>query len=150
MIIYGYIGFSDYFLHGGASTLHIRRYTKNDEQALFQLMSSEGEEWDDYLTNEGVLKFKQTLESSLVFVAYEDSMLCGFSRSIIDGEFYIYVCDLLVDQDCRGRGIGRELMESICEAYPGHTVLVMSDVDGYYEKLGYEKEGTLFLVKPQV
>jgi len=110
-------------------------------------MSAEAEEWEDYITEEGTQKFKRTLESSLVYVAYEDDMLCGFSRSIIDGEFFIYVCDLLVDKSCRGRGMGRQLMECICDVYPGHTVLVISDVDAYYQKLGYEKEGSVFLVK---
>src|SRR5690625_326454 len=128
--------------------MHIRKDNQSDEQLLFQLISSEGEEWKDYINEEGTQKFKLTLESSLVFVAYEDDTLCGFSRSIMDGEFFIYVCDLLVDKNYRGRGIGRKLMECIYEIYPGHTVLVMSDADAYYQKLGYEKEGTIFLVKP--
>jgi ribosomal protein S18 acetylase RimI-like enzyme len=127
--------------------MHIRKYTQSDEQSLFQLMSSEGHEWEDYINEAGTQKFIRTLESSLVFVAYENDTLCGFSRSIIDGELFIYVCDLLVHKSCRGRGLGRELIECICEAYPGHSVLIMSDADGYYEKLGYEKEGSVFLVK---
>lgn len=127
--------------------MHIRKYNQSDEKKLFQLMASEGEEWEDYITEAGTLKFKRTLESSLVYVAYENNTLCGFSRAIRDGEFFIYVCDLLVHHHYRGRGIGRKLMEVLCETYPGHTVLVMSDADGYYEKLGYEKEGSVFLVK---
>src|SRR5699024_1302339 len=107
---------------------------------LFQLLASEGDEWEDYIMEEGVEKFKRTLESSLVYVACEDDMLCGFSRAIIDGEYFIYVCDLLVHKNYRKRGIGRNLMEIFTEAYPRHTVLVISDADGYYEKLGYEKE----------
>ncbi|WP_164214760.1 GNAT family N-acetyltransferase [Virgibacillus sp. YIM 98842] len=128
--------------------MHIRKYKQSDEEALFQLLSAEGEEWEEFTREEGIQKFKRTLESSVVYVAFENDVLCGFSRSIIDGEFYIYVCDLLVDKNSRGKGIGRQLMECVCEAYPDYTVLVLSDVDEYYQKLGYAKEGSLFLVKP--
>lgn len=37
-------------------------------------------------------------------------------------------------------------MECICSDYPEHIVYVMSDVDGYYEKLGYKKEGSVYEV----
>lgn len=57
------------------------------------------------------------------------------------------MCDLLVDKRYRGRELGRTLMEVIYEEYSYHTVFVLSDVDEYYEKLGYEKEGTIFIVR---
>ncbi|WP_054707854.1 GNAT family N-acetyltransferase [Bacillus sp. JCM 19041] len=122
--------------------MNIRTYTASDESSLFALLSSEGDEWKDYLTDDGATKFKRTLERSLTFVAYEGETLCGYSRSVVDGEFHIYVCDLLVHKQSRGKGIGKQLMECIYEDYPEHTVFVLSDVDDYYQKLGYEKEGT--------
>ncbi len=56
---------------------------------------------------------------------------------------------LLVDADCRGKSYGRFLMEQACKDFPEQTVYVMSDVDPYYEKQGYQKEGTIFIVRPQ-
>ena len=55
--------------------------------------------------------------------------------------------DLLVNKSWRGFSIGKELMECIVTDYPDIDVLVMSDVDEYYEKIGYEKEGSIFKVK---
>lgn len=127
--------------------MEIQKYTDKDELPLFKLIAAEGDEWNDYLTKDGAQKYKKTLESSLTFVAYEGDRLCGFSRSIVDGEFHIHVCDLLVDQNDRGKSIGKQLMECIYREYPNHTVFVMSDVDGYYKKLGYEKIGSVFEVK---
>jgi hypothetical protein len=37
-------------------------------------------------------------------------------------------------------------MECIYQDYPNHTVYVMSDVDGYYQKQGYIREGSIFEV----
>ncbi|GAK06167.1 hypothetical protein JCM19037_4744 [Geomicrobium sp. JCM 19037] len=128
--------------------LNLRRYGKQDENDLFQLIESEGEEWNDYLTEEGRENYKKTLAGSLTLLAYEGEELCGYSRSIVDGEFHVYVCDLLVHQEKRGNGYGEKLMAAIYEKYPNHTVFVMSDVDEYYEKLGYRKEGTVFEVNP--
>lgn len=38
------------------------------------------------------------------------------------------------------------MLERLYEDYPDRVVYVMSDNDGYYEKLGYAKVGTLFQV----
>jgi GNAT superfamily N-acetyltransferase len=54
---------------------------------------------------------------------------------------------LLVRKSYRGRNIGKILMERVCRDFPGQTVYVMSDVDLYYEKLGYRREGSIFEVK---
>jgi hypothetical protein len=39
------------------------------------------------------------------------------------------------------------LMETVCEDFSDQLVYVMSDVDTYYEKLGYQREGSIFEVK---
>lgn len=38
-------------------------------------------------------------------------------------------------------------MERVCQDFPDQPVYVMSDVDSYYEKLGYIREGSIFRVK---
>ena len=59
-----------------------------------------------------------------------------------------YIYDLLVKPSCRGAGLGRLLMEKVCSENSESTVYVMSDVDIYYQKLGYHKEGSIFIVTP--
>jgi GNAT superfamily N-acetyltransferase len=63
-----------------------------------------------------------------------------------DGDFYIFVLDLLVARQFRGRSIGRKLMECVRADYPGQIVFVLSDVDAYYVKQGYKREGSIFKV----
>jgi len=37
-------------------------------------------------------------------------------------------------------------MQKICDTFPDNTVYVMSDVDLYYEKQGFKREGSIFIV----
>ena len=125
--------------------MQIRRYNKIiDEEKLIKMIEDE-EGWD-YAEKGTVEKYKIALGSSVTYVAYDGDVLCGFSRSLDDYGFYIYVCDLLVVQASRGKGIGSKLMEYLYRDYPSHVVYVMSDVDDYYEKIHYKRIGSIFEV----
>lgn len=124
--------------------LKIRKYNPNlDYENLMQLIQSEGEEWKDYLAP----TYRQALENAITYVALIDEELCGYSRSVSDSGIFVWVIDLLVDKNRRGMSIGKKLLECISTDYPGVDVYVMSDVDPYYEKLGYKKEGSIYKVK---
>ncbi|MGI6575180.1 MAG: GNAT family N-acetyltransferase [bacterium] len=127
--------------------MEIRKYQKElDEEKLMSLIKGEGREWSCYWADEFSAKYKAALNNSITYVAYEGHVLCGYSRSIDDCGFYIYVCDLLVKSGYRGKNIGRMLMECIYKGYPDRIVYVMSDVDNYYEKQGFSREGSIFEV----
>lgn len=122
----------------------IRKYDPTrDYDRLLTIIKTEGEEWSDYLTP----NYQQALEQSITYVAESNRELCGFSRSISDSGIYIWVIDLLVDEAFRGHAIGKQLMECLLVDFPGQEVYVMSDVDAYYQKLGYKLEGSIFQVK---
>ena len=123
--------------------IEIRRYdSSKDYKQLLEIIRSEGEEWKDYLKP----GYQVLLEKSITYVACNNTELCGFSRSIDDSGFYLWVIDLLVEKKYRGYSIGKKLMECLLTDYPNQDVFVMSDVDAYYQKLGYKKEGSLFKV----
>jgi len=125
----------------------IRKYESTDNDQLFALIEREGEEWKDYWLGDGKAKFQKALSSSIVYLLFEGEILCGFVRCRDDDGYGVYVYDLLVDKDHRGNEYGRLLMERVCTDFPESPVYAMSDVDPYYEKLGYEREGTVFVVK---
>lgn len=123
--------------------IEIRRYEHSkDYSGLLELIQSEGEDWKDYLNPRCAELFKK----SITYIASSDGKLCGFSRSLNDSGLYVWVIDLLVGENHRGNSIGKKLMECLLVDYLGQGVFVMSDVDGYYRKLGYEKEGSIFKV----
>jgi len=123
--------------------IEIRAYDRSkDHDELLEIIKSEGEEWKEYFDP----KYQEVLEQSITYVAYSEKKLCGYSRSINDHGLYIWVIDLLVDKKYRGNSIGKKLMECLLTNYPNQDVFVMSDVDEYYQKLGYKKEGSIFKV----
>lgn len=128
----------------------VKRYSPANQDELYNLLKREGTEWKDYWQGEGWVKFQKALAGSITYVILEDGVLCGFARCRDDDGYGIYVYDLLVDKDYRGKEYGRLLMEQVCRDYPDDTVYVMSDVDTYYSKLGYQKEGTIFIVKARM
>ena len=127
--------------------MEIRSYKLCDEKNLFDMMREEGAEWEDYWGEDGAPKYKVALSNCVVFVAYEGYELCGFVRCRDDYGFGVYINDLLVKEQKRGKNTGRMLMDKVCAHFPGETVYVMSDVDGYYERQGYRREGTIFQLK---
>lgn len=126
----------------------IKKYSKKrDQNSLIELMKSEGDDWSCYLNKKALPKYLIALDTSITYVAYQEDSICGYVRGIDDYGLYIYLCDLLVDKKHRGKAIGKKLMEAVCKDYPNSIVYVMSDVDEYYQKLGFEKEGLVFKVK---
>lgn len=124
--------------------IEIKKYDHSKEyHQILKIIKSEGEEWKDYFGS----KYQNVLKQSITYVAYANHVLCGYSRSINDFGLYIWVVDLLVDKQYRGNSIGKKLMECLLAEYPNQDVFVMSDVDRYYEKLGYRKEGSIYKVE---
>jgi len=129
----------------------IRRYDKvTDAGSLMEMLISEGDEWSCYWATEHSDDYLSALDQSITYVASENEEICGFSRSLNDCGFYIYVCDLLVKPAYRGKNLGRALMECLYNDFPSQTVFVMSDVDEYYQKQAYRKEGSVFVVSKPI
>lgn len=101
-------------------------------------------EWND-LTNEKVIdNYRVMLESSITYACYKSSTFCGFVRAFRDEGFAIYVSELFVKPSCRNQGIGHALLQRVKMDYANMNVFVLSDEDGYYEKLNYKKVGSIF------
>ena len=79
-------------------------------------------------------------QSSLVLSLWEADRLVGLARVLTDGEQMSYLCDLAVEPDVQGTGVGKRLIDEILERCKG-TELVLRDSNistGFYERLGFE------------
>ena len=126
----------------------IRPYEPTDEPAFFAMLEAEGDDWREYFGPAGRASYARAMRTSVAYVLVVDGELCGYARCREDDGFGVYVHDLLVVRPHRGRSLGRALMERVCADVADQTVYVMSDVDPYYEKLGYRREGSIFVVSP--
>ena len=124
----------------------IKRYTKHDEVALFELMEREGTEWEEYYDRRKE-KYKTALANSVAYIICEDDVLCGYCRCRNDDGFGVYIYDLLVDKKHRGKQFGNLLMMQVRTDFPDDTIYVMSDIDPYYEKQGCTCVGSVFEVR---
>ncbi|MDD3113977.1 MAG: GNAT family N-acetyltransferase [Candidatus Izemoplasmatales bacterium] len=126
--------------------MDIRRLKQEELPLIFHLIESEGDAWKDYFEGENKRKYLKVLKTSLIHVAMEEGQCIGFVRFKLDGGFGVYIHDLLVGAEFRGNNIGLQLMESVAREFPHQKVYVMSDEDGYYQKLHFKKAGSIFIV----
>ncbi|MEK5057936.1 GNAT family N-acetyltransferase [Paenibacillus sp. FSL H7-0326] len=70
----------------------------------------------------------------------------GFARIITDWATVYYLCDVFIDEEYRGRGLGKKLIEVIIEEYEGMMGLLGTlDGHGLYEKYGFMKNTERFM-----
>lgn len=79
--------------------------------------------------------------SSLVLSAWRQNHLVGIARVLTDRVLYSYLCDLAVEPDVQGLGVGRRLIAEVLERCEG-TDLVLRDSDisaTFYAHLGFDR-----------
>lgn len=125
----------------------ISKYCLRDTNKLFQMMKNEGTEWQTYYSEPTCNKYKEVLEQSITYLLFDDEIVCGYIRCRRDGDFGLYILDLLVDKEYRGQRLGKQLIDKVAEDYPDDIVYVTSDADPYYEKQGFVKVGSVLCLK---
>lgn len=79
--------------------------------------------------------------SEVVLTAWLDDRLVGIARVLSDEVQVSVLCDLAVDPDVQGMGIGKLLVDGILERCPG-TDLLLRDSNlssQFFERLGFER-----------
>jgi GNAT superfamily N-acetyltransferase len=90
-----------------------------------------------------------SVENSLCFAAYtEEGRQIAFARVITDLATSYYLCDVIVDEEFRGEGIGKALVERIAEderlKYL-HGILATGDAHGLYAKFGFKTDSSRYM-----
>ncbi len=86
---------------------------------------------------------EKSLRNSACYGVFDESSetLAGFARVISDYATTYYLCDVVIDPACRGRGLGKALVGYI-EGLPEYAglrgFLITRDAHGLYRKFGYE------------
>ena len=119
------------------------RYTVSTDPARIDLdfvcSALEGSYWAQGRPREVV---EESIRRSLCFGIYEgrSGRQLGFARVVTDGVTFSWICDVIVDKDSRGRGLGKMLMESVAN-HPvvSRTMCLLAtrDAHGLYARHGF-------------
>ena len=74
-------------------------------------------------------------------VYFKDEQV-GFARVVSDNSTVFWLCDVIIDEKYRGKGLGKELVKRIVEsdAYGNLTgILITNDAHGLYQQFGFQK-----------
>ena len=77
--------------------------------------------------------------ASLVLTAWKGARLVGIARVLTDGVLYSYLCDLAVEPDVQGLGIGKRLIQSVLDRCRGTDLLFRSSFSRYSKHAGMER-----------
>lgn len=92
---------------------------------------------------------EESFRNSLCFGLYHEGRQIGFTRIVGDKVIFSWFCDVWVDPEFRGRGLGQWMMARVME-HPDvartRQVLVTKDAQTFYEKVGFERRE--LMVKP--
>ena len=102
--------------------------------------------------NRPVEAMEQSIRHSLCYGAYdpEDGKLIGFARVITDYATTYYLCDVVVEEAHRGKGIGKALLTEIVSdpRLCGLKALLLTrDAHGFYQRFGFREEPGRLMMK---
>lgn len=102
--------------------------------------------------NRPVEAMEQSIRHSLCYGAYdpEDGKLIGFARVITDYATTYYLCDVVVEEAHRGKGIGKALLTEIVtdpRLCGLKALLLTRDAHGFYQRFGFREEPGKLMMK---
>lgn len=115
-----------------------------DLDAVLQLLSNTY--WASDRTKETIEK---SINNSMAFSIYDNDKQIGFARVVTDKTVFSWILDVVIDENYRGRGLGKWLMACILE-HPEikHTSFALATLDAqeFYKKFMF-KENTYMRLK---
>jgi ribosomal protein S18 acetylase RimI-like enzyme len=89
-----------------------------------------------------LVTIEKSLKHSLVYVAFYENKPVAMLRMITDYTTFAYLCDVVVDESHRGKGLGKMILN---EAFGRDDVkslrrisLLTQDAQGLYQQYGFE------------
>lgn len=78
--------------------------------------------------------------SSIVLSAWHDGYFVGIARVLSDGAINSYLCDIAVEPDVQGLGVGSKLVEAVMKACKGTALQIRADISAQFlTRAGFER-----------
>jgi predicted GNAT family acetyltransferase len=62
--------------------------------------------------------FKAWQNSNVAYIVMKDESVSGYIRGLTDGNVTVYICEMLISKDLRGKGAGGKLLKFVHSQYP--------------------------------
>ena len=101
--------------------------------------------WADDRSDEVIEK---SLRNSHCFGIFDGERQVGFCRVITDYATTYYLCDVIIEESLRGKGVGSILINAVVQdpVYNNlRGILGTKDAHGFYSHFGFEKNDKLFM-----
>ncbi|TDL77830.1 N-acetyltransferase [Peribacillus frigoritolerans] len=122
-----------------------KEYLVSDDQTLLQIEKIEAWISESYWAKGRSGKvIEESIQHSLCFGLYgQNGRQIGFARVITDQAVFSWIMDVIIDQEYRGRGLGKFLVECII-IHPAikntKMGLATKDAHDLYRQFGFETE----------
>jgi GNAT superfamily N-acetyltransferase len=105
----------------------------------------------EWAKNRPVEVVQKSIETSLCFAVFKGDIQVGFARAVSDYAVYSLILDVAIDEEHRGKGLGKKLVKFI-NNHPSiistSKFLWTKSAEGLYSKFGYrEEKGYTFMFK---
>ncbi len=101
---------------------------------------------------------ERAISNSLCFAVLHGKTQVGFARVVTDSATYAYLCDVYVQEERRGKGLAKWLMECVM-AHPAlqglrRFSLATRDAHGLYRKFGFRElsrpDSNMEILRPEI
>jgi ribosomal protein S18 acetylase RimI-like enzyme len=98
---------------------------------------------DRFDNGRSALQMERSFRASFRCVyALDGPQVVGTARALSDGVCNAYIVDMWTHSMHRRRGIGRHMLDVLCESLAGqHVYLFTDDQEGFYAKCGFAPRG---------
>jgi ribosomal protein S18 acetylase RimI-like enzyme len=114
----------------------IRPWTEADVSGIQRISSAEGWPSPTERPDDTLFAWQHSWPA---LVAIDGETVVGFVRGLTDGAISIYIAEMAVDAQQRGRGIGRALLDTCHFLYPTTRLDLLSvdDAQAFYKACGF-------------
>lgn len=112
--------------------MHIDKFWRDEYEDVVALLRANG--WSD-----DVIPSRSVVLEGLAWTVTDDDELAGYVRVITDNLLVTYVCEIVVDQRFRGRGVGRMMLDHVARKLPQTRIDLLSTLGAraFYEATGF-------------
>jgi predicted GNAT family acetyltransferase len=83
--------------------------------AIQELNKKEG--WTQ-LVERNEATFEAWKNSNVAYIVMKDESVAGYIRGLTDGNVTVYICEMLISKNLRGKGAGGKLLKFVHSQYP--------------------------------